>query len=143
MHKDRAVKRWMCRLSISRMEANEKWDVERAKARFVKHDGPNGEDGIPVKEDDFLLAEDGILEEKVMSKEHKRSKHNEDVCNLLEEGLQGRAGLDMLDSYGLGNFDHPDLVCQFLGSAKSSASVEPAGPGGCRGAALQEVPEGL
>ena len=79
MHKDRAVKHWMCRLSISRMEANEKWDVERVKARLVKHDGPNGEDRVPVKEDDFLLAEDGILEEKVMSKEHKRSKHNEDV----------------------------------------------------------------
>ncbi|CAE7256384.1 unnamed protein product, partial [Symbiodinium microadriaticum] len=126
MHKDRAIKHWMSRLSISRMEANDKWETERAKAKFVKHDGPNGEDRIPVKEDDFLIGEEGILEEKVKVKEHKRARYSEDVDNLMEEGLQGRAmSLDLLEKHGFSDFDNPDLVNDFLGGRAASEPVLP------------------
>ena len=37
MHKERAVKHWIDRLGLTRMEA-------KAKATFVRHDGPKGQE---------------------------------------------------------------------------------------------------
>ena len=115
MHKEKAIKHWMAEKGLTRIEANDKWTEERGRARFVKHDGPGGEDRIPVRTDDFLIAEDAVVDEKVATKEHKRAKFNEDVAEQMNEALQGRA-MSSEDVKSFGLEDHPDLVNDFLGA---------------------------
>ena len=144
MHKERAVKHWIDRLGLTRVEANEKWAEERAKATFVRHDGPKGqEDRIPVKEDDFLQVEDAIVSERSAVNEFKRAKWSEDIQDQMQEALQGRsAGAESnLRKFGLDSFDRPEMVAEFLGGSSAAASSRQGEAEAGVGAAAEPTPE--
>ncbi|CAE7283964.1 unnamed protein product [Symbiodinium sp. CCMP2592] len=150
MHKERAVSHWVATIGLSRMEALTKWDLERAAARHVLRDGPGGSDRIPVKQDDFLIVEDDIVDEKQLVKSHRQTKHTEETNALMLDGLSaGRAFSQAdLEEYGIGHLDNPDLykdlfAQQQLGAAAVEAAPGGAPSGGPAGAAAGAEPEEL
>ena len=66
--------------------------------------------------------EDAVIDEKSRELEHKRVKHNEEVQDLMAEGLKGRAATaEAIAEYGLSGMDNPEMVGNIFGRAASIA----------------------
>ena len=123
MNKSRAIQHWVDRLGLDRQAALTKWDEQVKVAKYSNNNGPVGQTlQIPVKVDEFLILEDAVIDEKSRELEHKRVKHNEEVQDLMEEGLKGRAATaEAIAEYGLSGMDNPEMVGNIFGRAASIA----------------------
>ena len=123
MNKSRAIQHWVDRLGLDRQAALTKWDEQVKVAKYSNNNGPVGQTlQIPVKVDEFLILEDAVTDEKSRELEHKRVKHNEEVQDLMEEGLKGRAATaEAIAEYGLSGMDNPEMVGNIFGRAASIA----------------------
>ena len=102
------IQHWVDRLGLDRQAALTKWDEQVKVAKYSNNNGPVGQTlQIPVKVDEFLILEDAVIDEKSRELEHKRVKRNEEVQDLMEEGLKGRAATaEAIAEYGLSGMDN-------------------------------------
>ena len=93
MLKNRAVAHFMENDCMDRAEALQKWDDECEATPHKRYDGPGGALRIPIKVEDFLVAEDALINEKSKELSFKRAKYSLEQDALMDEGLEaGRPG---------------------------------------------------
>ena len=93
MVKSKAVQHWVDNDLMERVDALQRWDTEVAATKHKRHDGPNGALRIPIKVEDFLVAEDALINEKSKELGFKRAKYNQEQDQLMDEALEaGRPG---------------------------------------------------